>query len=145
MLQSMGFQKVEQDWTTEQQQLEYNCFTMLCYFLLNNSMSQPYVYICAFSLGPASCPCTPAITEYRAELPVLYSSFLLATYFTHGTVYIFQCHCLNSFHPPLPPLCSLAWDSLNQGVKLDLEELAQFNAPSVIAHIRCRLPPGRGP
>ena len=26
--------------------LEYNCFTVLCYFLLHNKANQPYAYIC---------------------------------------------------------------------------------------------------
>ena len=56
VLQSTGFQKVEQDWTTEQQQLEYNCFTMLCYILLYNSMNQLYVYTYHLPLEPSSHP-----------------------------------------------------------------------------------------
>ena len=32
------------------------------------------------------------ITEHRAELPVLYSSFPLASYFTHGSVYVSVSH-----------------------------------------------------
>ena len=36
-----------------------------------------------------SLPCTPlVITEHRAELPVLYSSFQLVICFTHGSVYM---------------------------------------------------------
>ena len=34
--------------------LEYNCFTMLCSFLLYNTMNQLYVYVHLFPLGPPS-------------------------------------------------------------------------------------------
>ena len=53
------------------------------------------------------------ITEYRAELPVLYSSFPRTIYFTYDYIYIhtyiythtYQSYSLNSSHPLLPPLC----------------------------------------
>ena len=57
--------------------LEYNCFTMLCQFLLHSEVNQLYSYTHPLPLGP---PCPPpaippnqAITEHQAELPVLYS------------------------------------------------------------------------
>ena len=34
--------------------LEYNCFIMLCYFLLYNNINQLYVYIYPLALGPPS-------------------------------------------------------------------------------------------
>ena len=34
--------------------LEYDCFTMLCYFLLYNEMNHPYVYMCLLPLAPPS-------------------------------------------------------------------------------------------
>ena len=47
-----------------------------------------YTHIYPLLLGPPSHPThTPplwVITEHRAELPVLYNSFPLDTYFTHG-------------------------------------------------------------
>ena len=81
--------------------LEYNCFTMLCQFLLYNNVNQLYVYTYSLPLQPPShspIPPIQVITEHRAELPVLYCSFPLAIYFTHGSVFI-------SIHPPFhPPL-----------------------------------------
>ena len=91
-----GSKKVEQGWTTEQQQLEYNCFTMLCYFLLYNSVNQPCVCVCALPLdhppGPAPHP-----SEDRAEPPVPHNSLLLALYST-------QSVCVCVYIPPYPPL-----------------------------------------
>ena len=58
--------------------LEYNCFTMLCSFLLYSELNQLCVHIYPLSLGP---PCHPTpiptmdITEHWAELSVLYSRF----------------------------------------------------------------------
>ena len=48
-----------------------------------------YTYIPSFlDLPPNSPPHPQAITEHRAELPVLYSSFPLSVSFTHGSVYM---------------------------------------------------------
>ena len=72
--------------------LEYNCFTMLGYFLLYSEVNEPYANLYPLLLGPPSylTPIPPlcVITEHRAKLPVLSSSFPLAVYFTHGSVYI---------------------------------------------------------
>ena len=88
--------------------LEYNCFTMLYYFLLFNEVNQLYVYIYPFPLGPPSqhpSPIPPiwVIREHQAEPLVLYSSFTLAIYFTHGSV----CRSIspNSSHSLCPLLC----------------------------------------
>ena len=55
-------------------------------------VNQLYVYIHTFPLGPPTYPLTPpplqVITEHWAELPVLYSSFPLAIYLAHGSVYV---------------------------------------------------------
>ena len=37
-------------------QLHYNCFTVLCYFLLYNNVNQSYVYIYPLPPGPSSYP-----------------------------------------------------------------------------------------
>ena len=90
--------------------MKYNCFKMLYQFLLYNKVNQPYVYIYSLPLGPpfhpipSPTPPTPeVITEHWAELPAVYSSFPLANYFTHGSVYI----TTSQFIPPSPslPLC----------------------------------------
>ena len=73
--------------------LEYNCFTMLCQFLLYNKVNQLYVYI--YPHIPSLLPLPPTlpipplqvVTEHRVDLPVLCSYFLRAIYFTFGRVY----------------------------------------------------------
>ena len=58
-------------------------------------------------LGPPShllpIPALYVITEHQAELPVLYSSFPLAIYFTHGSIYI-------SEKAMAPHSSTLAWE-----------------------------------
>ena len=74
--------------------LEYNCFTMLCYFLLYNKMNQLYVYIyphiSSLLCRPPTLPIPPlyVVTKHRADLPVLCSFFPLAICFTFGSVYM---------------------------------------------------------
>ena len=50
-------------------------------------MNQTEVYIIPLPVEPSSHPAIPpisGITEHQAELPVLYSSFPLASYFTYA-------------------------------------------------------------
>ena len=75
--------------------LEYNCFTMVCQFLLYNKVNQLYIYICSrilpscISLPPAlPIPHLQVVTKHRADLPLLCSCFPLAIYFTFGSVYM---------------------------------------------------------
>ena len=88
--------------------LEYNCFTMLCQFLLYNKVNQLYVYMYCYipsllSLPPTlPIPLLQVITKHQADLPVLCSSFPLAIHFTSGSIYIYQCYSLTSFQLPLP-------------------------------------------
>ena len=63
--------------------LVYNCFTMLCYFL-PCSVNQLYI---TSLLSLPSLPPIPPI-QVISELPVPRSSFPLAVYFTHGSVYM---------------------------------------------------------
>ena len=74
--------------------MEYNCFEMLCCFLLDNNMNQLYVDLYPLCLEPPShfplIPHLEVITEHQAELPVLYSRFPLAIYFTHSSVYMLE-------------------------------------------------------
>ena len=51
-------------------------------------------------LPHAPPPPAPGVTENQAGLPVLYSSFPLAGYFTHGSVYVSTL--LSQFVPPSP-------------------------------------------
>ena len=91
--------------------LEYNCFTMLCQFLLYSKVNQPYAYICPHITSllslPPTLPIPPlqVVTKHRADLPVLCCCFPLAIYFTFGSVYMSR---LLSLHPSFPfPCCVL--------------------------------------
>ena len=66
---------------------EYNCFTMLCSFLLHK-VSQSYVSIYPLPLVPSShCPSTRSRSSLSTKLSSLcYSSLLPASSFTHGSV-----------------------------------------------------------
>ena len=74
--------------------LEYNCFTMLCQFLLYSKVHQPYAYIYphipAILSLPPTLPIPPlqVVTKHRADLPVLCCCFPLAIYFTFGSIYM---------------------------------------------------------
>ena len=68
--------------------LEYNCFIVLCQFLLYNKVNQLYVHIYPYIPSllslPPTLPIPPlyVVTKHRADLPVLCSSFPLAIRFT---------------------------------------------------------------
>ena len=87
--------------------LEHSCFTMLCQFLLYNEVNQLYECIYCLPLGPTSSLIPPSIppiqviTEHRCELPVLYSRFPLASYFTYGSAYMSML--LSQYIPLSPP------------------------------------------
>ena len=74
--------------------LEYNCFTVLCQFLLYNKVNQLYVYIyphITFLLClPPTLPIPPVqvVIKHRADLPVLCSCFPLVIYFIFYSVYM---------------------------------------------------------
>ena len=71
--------------------MKYSCFTMLCYFLLHDEVNQSYAYTYSFLLGYTSfshLSRSSLSTEFRTETPVLFSSFLLAIYFIHHSVYM---------------------------------------------------------
>ena len=63
--------------------LQY-CVSFCC-----TKSSYVYAYIPSLlSTPPLRIPAIRFITEHQAELPVLYSSFPLALYLTHGGVYV---------------------------------------------------------
>ena len=74
--------------------LEYNCFTMVCQFLLYNKVNQLYIYIYPHIASllrlPPTLPIPPVqvVTKYRADLPVPCGCFPLAIYCTFGSVYM---------------------------------------------------------
>ena len=91
--------------------MDYNCFTMLCQFLLYNKVNQLYLYIYLFFFNFLPIQVT---TEHLIEFPVLYSRFSLTIYLTHSQsiayVYICQSQFPSSSHHPSPlgiHVCSL--------------------------------------
>ena len=74
--------------------LEYNCFTMVCQFLLYNKVNQLYLYIYphipSLLCLPPTLPIPPlqVVPKHRADLPVLCGCFPLASYFTFDSVYM---------------------------------------------------------
>ena len=87
--------------------LEYNCFTMVCYFLLYSKVNQlcAYVYphipslLCLSSTLPI--PPLQVVTKHRDDLHVLCSCFPLAICFIFGSVYMSVL--LSHFVPASPP------------------------------------------
>ena len=86
--------------------LEYNCFTLVCQFLLYNKLNQLHIYIYPHIPSllrlPPTLPIPPLQvgTEHRADLPVLCGCFPLAIYFTFGSVYMSMP--LSQFVPAYP-------------------------------------------
>ena len=82
--------------------LEYNCFSMLCWFLLYNKVNQLYVYIISSLLDLPPTPLShPSRSSQSTELSPLCSpeaSHQLSV--SHMVVYICQCYSL--FIPPSP-------------------------------------------
>ena len=90
--------------------LEYNCFTMVCQFLLYNKVNQLYIYIyphisSLLRLLPI-LPISPfqVVTKHQADLPVLCSCLPLAIYFTFGSVYMSMplSHSVPAYPSPSP-------------------------------------------
>ena len=72
-----------------------------------NCLSHQSTYtpsLLSFLPTPYPIPFLQVITEYGAELPVLYSTYPLAMCFTHGSGYC-QHYCLSLSHPSFPQLC----------------------------------------
>ena len=86
--------------------LEYNCFTLVCQFLLYNKVNRLYIYIYPHISSllrlPPTLPIPPlqVVTKHRADLSVLCSCFPLAICFTFGSVYVFMP--LSHFVPDYP-------------------------------------------
>ena len=76
-------------------------------------VSHKYTYVLFFlNFPPTRHPNPPLfiVTEHQVELLVLYSNFPLASYFTHGYVYVSMpvSHLSHLLLPPLcPQVCSL--------------------------------------
>ena len=74
--------------------LEYNCFTMVCSFLLYNKVNQLYIYMYLhisylLRLLPIfPIPPLQVFAKHRADMPVLCGCFPLDMYFTFVSVYM---------------------------------------------------------
>ena len=90
--------------------LEYNCFTMVCQFLLYNKVNQLYIYTyphisSLLHLPPTlPIPTLQVVTKHRADLPVLFGCFPLAIYFTFGNGYMSMqlSHFVTAYSSPSP-------------------------------------------
>ena len=90
--------------------IEYNCFKMICQFLLYNKVNQLYIYIYPHISSllrlPPTLPIPPlkVVTKHRADLPVLCGCFPLAIYFTFGSVYMSmpRSHFIPAYPSPTP-------------------------------------------
>ena len=90
--------------------LEYNCFTMVCQFLLCNKVNQVYTYeyphIPSLLRLPSTLliPTLQVVAKHRADLPVACSSFPLAIYFTFGSVHMLMLpsHFIAAYPSPSP-------------------------------------------
>ena len=91
--------------------LEYNCFTMVCQFLLYHKVNQLYINMYPHISSLLHLPPTLRIpplqvdTKHRAGLPVLCGCFPLAIYFTFGSVYMSMplSHFVPASRSPLCP------------------------------------------
>ena len=87
--------------------MEDNCFTILCWFLPYNNMSQPQVYICPLHLEPPSyLPPLPTLLgcQWAQDLSSLHhtANSPWLSNFTYGSVYVSML--LSQFVPPSPSL-----------------------------------------
>ena len=112
--------------------LEYNCFTVLCQFLLYNKVNQLYVYVyphipSLLSLGPTlPIPPLQVDTKHQADLPVLCGCFPLAIYFTFGSVYMSML--LFHFVPACPfPTVSSSPFSTSASLFLPCHQVHQYH------------------
>ena len=88
--------------------LEYNCFTMVCQFLLYNKVNQLYIYIyphiSSLLCLPPTLPIPPLYVDMEQQVPVLCGCFPLAIYFTFGSVYTSMplYHFIPAYPSPSP-------------------------------------------
>ena len=82
---SMGSQRVRHDWATNTHTAALQCCASFCSTM--KQVSQVYTYISSLLDFPPTPPSSHP-SRYWAGLPLLYSRFLLATYFTHDGAYM---------------------------------------------------------
>ena len=84
--------------------LEYNCFTMLCQFLLYNKVKQLYVYIYPYIPSPSPSLSHPSRWSQSTQLISLcYAAASHQLSVLNLVVYICQCHTLTSSQLNNPP------------------------------------------
>ena len=108
--------------------LQYNCFTMVCSFLLCNKVNQLCIYIHPHISSLLSLPPTLPIpplqvdTKHPADLPVLCGCFPLAVCFTIGSVsmsmllsHFVPAYSSPSLCPQVHSICLCLYSCLNLG------------------------------
>ena len=92
--------------------LEYNCFIVLCQFLLYNKVNQLYIYI--YPHDPPSCVSLPPslshLSRWSQSTKLISLCHAAASHqlsILHLEVYICQCQFLTSSQLTLPPPCVL--------------------------------------
>ena len=90
--------------------LEYNCFTMVCQFLLYNKVNQLYIY----PISPPSCISLPPSLSHPSRwsqstelISLCYAAASHQISVLHLVVYICPCHSLTLSQLTFPPPCVL--------------------------------------
>ena len=88
--------------------LEYNCFTMLCQFLLYNEVNQLYVYIyphipSLLSLSPTLLSHPSRSSQSIKLISLCYTAASHQLSILHLVVYIRRCYSFTSSQLPHPP------------------------------------------
>ena len=96
--------------------LEYNCLTMLCWFLLYNKVSQLYVYI-----HPSLLDLLPALHPTPHQRVLSWAPCVIQQLPTSYCLYTWMSMLLSQFHPPsLPPHMSTCKFSMSASLSLFL-------------------------
>lgn len=122
--------------------LEYNCFTILCYFLLYNEVNRLYVYPLLLDLPIPLLPSPHPKPGHRRALswaPVLSSRLPLAIHFTHGWFDIQYFESDFSEHGlfEIPPRCYACHYFVSFHLQSSIPWSSQFISSPVEIHFRC--------
>ena len=128
--------------------LEYNCFTMVCQFLLYNKANQLYIciypHISSLLCIAPTLPIPPfqVVTKHQADLPVLCGCFPLAIYFIFGSIYKYMplSHFVSAYTSPsraLKSVCTFASLFLSCPQVHQNHFYFLFQIPYICVSIRC--------